>query len=171
MHESRKEQAEKYKQHLIENAADYGMTAEQVDAMTNPVAVDIAEVSDEEAIRLGQLNAADTESGGVQRIPAQQSASLGGYWALYHPFEGGENDQDALDNNGKKALEYLHKKGIINNTQFQSAFDSRSNLTPEAKKDLQDITAFALFNGANDNIQQMFRALPDKAQKAILQTP
>ena len=77
---------------------------------------------------------------------------------------------EALDINGRKALEYLHKKGVINNTQLQSAYDSKGNLTPEAKKDLQDITAFALFNGANDNMQQMFRAIPDKAQKAILQT-
>lgn len=176
MYERRKEQAEKYKQYLIENAADYGMTAEQVEAMTKPGAVDIAEVSDEEAIRLGQLNATDTESGGVQRIPAQQSAvSLGEDIGRLSSilYESGEDDlsmHEALDNNGKKALEYLYKKGIINNTQFQSAFNSRNDLTPEAKKDLRDITAFALFEGANDNMQQMFRALPDKAQKAILQT-
>ena len=78
MYETGASSIEKYKQHLINNAADYGMTPEEVAAMKNPVAVDIAEIDDAKSIRIGQLNAADTESGGVQRISTQQAAvSLG----------------------------------------------------------------------------------------------
>lgn len=176
MYEGHPEQAQKYKQHLAETAHEYGMTADEVMAMEQPTAVDIATVEDGEAIRLGQLNAADTESGGKQRIPAQQTAvGLGdriGNFAgnLFHSTNDDISISEVIDSTGKRALDYLHQLGLINNTQYESSFDDKGNITPEAKKDLQDITAFVLFNGANDNVKQMFAELPDKARKSILQT-
>ncbi len=175
MYKSRPESAEKYKAHLVETAGEYNMTPEEVAAMKKPMAVDIADVSDAEAIRLGQLSAADTESGGTQRVPAQQTAvalgtDIGRFSSML--YDGGTEEttmSDLLDVNGKRALDYLHQKGIINNTQYQSAFDERGNITPEAKRDLQDVSSFVLFDGANDNIKQMFAAIPDKAKRAVLQ--
>ena len=171
------ENAKKYIKYLMEHASEYGMTPEQVAAMNNPAAVDIAEVDDNEAIRLGQLNASDTESGGYQRIaPQQTSVGLGKDIGRFSQllFENNSSEDmtmsDVFDQNGKKAISYLAQKGLINETQQQSAFDKRGNLTPEAKKDLQDIASFVLFNGANDNMQIMFSQLPDKAKRAILQT-
>lgn len=176
MYEGHPEQAQKYKQHLADTAHEYGMTADEVMAMEQPTAIDIATVEDGEAIRLGQLNAADTESGGKQRIPAQQTAvglgeKIGNFAGnLFHSTNDDISISEVIDSTGKRALDYLHQLGLINNTQYESSFDERGNITPEAKKDLQDITAFVLFNGANDNVKQMFAELPDKSRKSILQT-
>ncbi len=175
MYKSRPESAEKYKAHLVETAGEYNMTPEEVAAMKKPMAVDIADVSDAEAIKLGQLSAADTESGGTQRVPAQQTAvalgtDIGRFSSML--YDGGTEEttmSDLLDVNGKRSLDYLHQKRLINNTQYQSAFDERGNITPEAKRDLQDVSSFVLFDGANDNIKQMFAAIPDKAKRAVLQ--
>lgn len=63
MYESRPEQAAKYKQYLIDHAADFGLTPEQISSVENPVLVNMLDVADDEAIRLGQFVAQDTDSG------------------------------------------------------------------------------------------------------------
>lgn len=175
MWENHPDAAAIYKQHLIETASEYGMTPEQVMAMKKPIAGDRVSVTDAEAIRLGQLSAQDTESGGIQRIPAKQtSVALGENMGRFAQILFESTNEDAIstviEKNGRKAIDYLRQKGVVNPTQYQSAFDKDRNITPEAKKDLQDIASQMLFEGANDNIEHMFDALPDKAQKAILQT-
>ena len=176
MYQSHKANAEKYKQYLIDHAADYGMTAEQVRAMRHPVAVDIAAVSDAEAIRLGQYQMSDLESGGEQRMSVANVArglgkDIGRFAQMLFPQTAEEMSMsEQLDENGKQAFDYLHRKKLINNTVYQSAFDSKGRIKPEAKKDLQDVASFVLFTGANDNMRSMFGNLPDKARKAILQT-
>jgi len=177
MYNNFQKNAEKYKQYLIEHAKDYGMTPEQIQSMKHPVAVDVADVNDDDAIRLGQLNAADTESGGYQRISPQQVAvGLGENLANFSQIlliDNSENEvslSELVGENGDRAIKYLASKGLINSTQIQSAYDKYGNITPEAKKDLIDIASYMLFNGAGANLQRMFNLLPDKAQKAILQT-
>ena len=68
MWESEKEQAAIYKEYLKEHASEYVMTAEEIEAMEQPVVVNMLNVSDAEAIQLGQYVATDTESGGIERI-------------------------------------------------------------------------------------------------------
>ncbi len=62
------EEAEKYRQYLVEHAADFGLTPEDVEAMRQPVLVNMLDVPDGEAVALGQFVASDTESGGTERI-------------------------------------------------------------------------------------------------------
>jgi hypothetical protein len=171
------EQAEKYKQYLAEHAADYGMTAEEIMSMERPVAVDVINASDEQAIRLGQLSASDTESGGVQRIQPKQAAmqlgeNIGRFTQILFNDSAGEDLSigELINKNADRALNYLITKGIINNTQYQSTFDRRQNITPEAKADLTGIATQALFSGASDTFAQRFDMLPAKAKAAILQT-
>jgi hypothetical protein len=176
MYEQFPQQAVQYKQYLADHAADYGMTAEEINAMEHPVAADIIAVSDEKAIRLGQLNAADTESGGTQRIqPAQAAAQLGenlGRFTeiLFNSIGEELSLSELIHKNAKRALDYLITKGIINNTQYLSAFDRQQNLKPEAKADMAGIATQALFSGSNDTFAQRFDMLPAKAKTAILQT-
>ena len=68
MYEEYPKSAEAYKQYLIDNAEDYGMSADEVRAMREPIAVDIYEGTDGDAILLGQYTQQDVESGGVHRI-------------------------------------------------------------------------------------------------------
>jgi hypothetical protein len=177
LYEQFPEQAAKYKQYLVEHASDYGMSTEEVMSMERPVAVDVMEVSDEKAIRMGQLSASDTESGGTQRIqPVQTSRQLGDSAGRFAEilFENTTGEDlsigELVHTNANKALDYLLSRGVINNTQYQSAFDKKGNLTPEAKADLVGISTQALFAGANDTLPQHFDMLPAKAKTAILQT-
>lgn len=177
MYDEFPEQAAIYKQYLIDNADKFGLNANEIAAMEKPVLTTELNVSDEEAIRLGQKNAQDTESGGRQRIDSEKTAQMLGD-KLYNFAQRltQSNDEempltDVIGTNGKTALKYLNSQGIINETQYQSAFDKNGNLTPEAKSDLLGVLENMLFAGAkSDRIKEMFSALPQPAQKAILQT-
>ena len=67
MYESKPEQAAKYRQYLIDHTSDFGLTPEQIASVERPVLVNMLDVADEEAIRLGQFVAQDTESGEIGR--------------------------------------------------------------------------------------------------------
>lgn len=57
-----------YKQYLMDHAAEYGLKPEDISAMEQPVLVNLMDVTDEQAIELGQYDVKDTESGGTERI-------------------------------------------------------------------------------------------------------
>ena len=76
MYSSEPQAAARYKQYLIDHAADFGLDAEAVARMEHPVLVNLLDVADEDAIALGQYTQADLESGGIQAISAQNAATL-----------------------------------------------------------------------------------------------
>lgn len=75
-----------------------------------------------------------------------------------------------IDKNGIEVLNWMSKKGYITPTQYKSAFDSKYNLTAEAKNDLRGIVVSHIFKNGNSRLEEMFNAMPAKAQKAILAT-
>lgn len=165
-----------YREYLNQHAEDFGLTAEQINSVQSPVIVRVADISDNEAIRLGQMTAQDTESGGIERIkPTQTATKLGDSLQSFNRILLSSQEEDVslsdlVSENGVQALKFLRQQGSISDTQYQSAFDSNGNLTPEAKQDLIAILQTSLFEGGPDLLPQMFRALPAKAQKAILST-
>jgi hypothetical protein len=177
MYDSYPDQAAKYKQYLIDNAERFGLNAEEVAAMQNPVLVTELDVTDEEAIRLGQKNAQDTESGGKQAIDAAKTAQMlgDGLASFARRLTTTDDEEMTLSEmiaaNGGEAIKFLRQKDIINDTQYQTAFNDKGELTDEAKNSLLDILRNLLFANAKvDNIREMFARLPLTAQKAILQT-
>ena len=64
----------------------------------------------------------------------------------------------------------MNTKGFISPTQYKSAFDSKGNLTPEAKNDLRGIMYQSIFKDGSTRLEEMFNMLPVKAQRAILAT-
>lgn len=170
------EQQQTYKQYLIDNAEQFGLDPEAVNAMQQPVLVNMLDVDDAEAIRLGQMTAQDTESGGVERIkPKNVAQKLGEDMRIFASQLLRSGDEEAsfgqlVDRNGTEVLKWMAQKGAITNTQYQSAFDSKGNLTAEAKNDLQKVLYQAVFKGGSQQLEEMFDALPAKAQRAILST-
>ena len=170
------EQQQTYKQYLIDNAEQFGLDPEAVNAMQQPVLVNMLDVDDAEAIRLGQMTAQDTESGGVERIkPKNVAQKLGEDMRTFASQLLRSGDEEAsfgqlVDRNGTEVLKWMAQKGAITNTQYQSAFDSKGNLTAEAKNDLQKVLYQAVFKGGSQQLEEMFDALPAKAQRAILST-
>lgn len=170
------EQQQTYKQYLIDKAEQFGIDPEAVNAMQQPVLVNMLDVDDAEAIRLGQMTAQDTESGGVERIkPKNVAQKLGEDMRSFAAQLLRSGDEEAsfgqlVDRNGTDVLKWMAQKGAITNTQYQSAFDSKGNLTAEAKNDLQKVLYQAVFKGGSQQLEEMFDALPAKAQRAILST-
>ena len=170
------EQAAIYKQYLTEHASDFGLTPEDVESMQQPVLVNMVDVSDEEAISLGQFVAQDTESGGTERIkPKNIVKKMGGDMKTFAGRLLSSPDEEMtfselVDRNGMDVLKWMQQKAYITPTQYSSAFDSKDNLTAEAKNDLKGIMFQSIFQGGSTHLEEMFGVLPAKAQKAILAT-
>lgn len=176
MWSTQKDQAGKYKQYLIDHAKDFGLNTEDIDKMESPVLVNMVDVEDAEAISLGQYVAQDTESGGVERIkPKNAVQKMGTNMNSFSNILLKSADEDMsfsglIDSNGPDVLKWMSQKGYITPTQYKSAFDTKGNLTPEAKNDLRAIMYQSVFQGASTRLEEMFTAMPSKAQKSILAT-
>ena len=176
MWDNHQEQGDKYKQYLIDNAESFGLKAEDIAAMDKPVLVNMLDVNDDEAISLGQFVASDTESGGTERIkPKNVVKKLGDKMKNFANILLRANDEnisfaELVDSNGVNALKWLNANGVISPTQYKSAFDSKGNITAEAKNDIKGIMYQSIFEGGNTQLEEMFNTLPAKAQKAILAT-
>lgn len=170
------EQAETYKQYLKDHADEFGLRAEDIDSVERPVLVNMLEVDDTEAINLGQFVAQDTESGGIERIkPKNIMQKMGNDMRSFANLLLASSDEETsfaglVDANGTNVLKWMMQKGYITPTQYSSAFDSKGNLTAEAKNDLRGIMYQSIFKGGSVRLEEMFNALPVKAQKAILAT-
>ena len=176
MWDNHQEQGDKYKKYLIDNAESFGLRAEDIAAMDKPVLVNMLDVNDDEAISLGQFVASDTESGGTERIkPKNVVKKLGDKMKNFANILLRANDEnisfaELIDSNGVDALKWLNANGMISPTQYKSAFDSKGNITAEAKNDIKGIMYQSIFEGGNTQLEEMFNTLPAKAQKAILAT-
>lgn len=171
-----KDQAEQYKQYLKDHADEFGLRAEDIDSVERPVLVNMLEVDDTEAINLGQFVAQDTESGGIERIkPKNIMQKMDNDMRSFANLLLASSDEETsfaglVDANGTNVLKWMMQKGYITPTQYSSAFDSKGNLTAEAKNDLRGIMYQSIFKGGSVRLEEMFNALPVKAQKAILAT-
>lgn len=176
MYDSEPEQAARYKAYLVEHAADFGMDAADIEAMERPVLVNMLDVSDGEAIRLGQYVQADTESGGVERIRGRAAArKMGADMREYAERLLSSEDEDAsisqlVAANGVKTLQWMNTRGYITDTQYASCFDRKGELTGNAAEDLKDVLYQGIFEGGSVEIEDMFAKLPAKVQRAILAT-
>ena len=171
-----KDQAKKYKQYLIDHAQEFGLNAEDIAAMERPILVNMIDVSDEDAIALGQYVAQDTESGGLERIkPKNAVQKMGADMRTFANLLLSSNDDEIsfaglIDKNGVDVLNWLGQKGYITPTQYKSAFDTKGYITAEAKNDLRGIMYQSIFQGGSTRLEEMFNTMPAKAQKAILAT-
>lgn len=176
MWDNNNEQASNYKQYLHDHAEEFGLRAEDIDQMERPVLVNMVDVEDTEAINLGQYVAQDTESGGIERIkPKNALQKMGNEIRSFANILLKSTDEETsfaglVDNNGIDVLKWMSQKKYITPTQYQSAFDNKGNLTAEAKNDLRAIMYQSIFKGGSTQLEEMFNALPAKAQKSILAT-
>ena len=176
MWESHQGQAAKYKQYLMDHAEEFGLNADDIAGMQHPVLVNMLDVEDADAISLGQFMAQDTESGGLERIkPKNVLQRMGADTRSFANLLLKSADEETsfaglVDNNGTDVLKWMSQKGYITPTQYKSAFDSKGNLSAEAKNDLRGIMYQSIFKGGSTRLEEMFNAMPAKAQKAILAT-
>jgi len=176
MWKSHADQAGIYKQYLMDHADEFGLKAEDIAKMKNPVLVNMVDVDDNKAIELGQHIAQDTESGGVERIKVKNTIQkMGDDMKSFAKRLLESSDDEAsfsqlVDKNGNKVLKWMNAKGFISDTQYTSALDSDGNLTAEAANDLKGIMYGSIFQGGSERLEEMFNRMPAKAQRAILAT-
>ena len=176
MWKSHADQAGIYKQYLMDHADEFGLKAEDIAKMKNPVLVNMVDVDDNKAIELGQHSAQDTESGGVERIKVKNTIQkMGDDMKSFAKRLLESSDDEAsfsqlVDKNGNKVLKWMNAKGFISDTQYTSALDSDGNLTAEAANDLKVIMYGSIFQGGSERLEEMFNRMPAKAQRAILAT-
>lgn len=173
MYASHPEQAAKYKQWLIDHAAEFGLNAEDIKKMNKPVIVNELPVDDATAKKLGQMMASGFESGG-KRIP-EVSATINKLGDKMENLanvllaEGtlGEDAKlsDLINQNSKRALEYLNKNGFIDNTEYENLI----NDVVTRRQWLESVLKSSLFDG-NKKTEAAFNTLPGNAQKAVLAT-
>ena len=170
------DQAGIYKQYLMDHADEFGLKAEDIAKMKNPVLVNMVDVDNNKAIELGQHSAQDTESGGVERIKVKNTIQkMGDDMKSFAKRLLESSDDEAsfsqlVDKNGNKVLKWMNAKGFISDTQYTSALDSDGNLTAEAANDLKGIMYGSIFQGGSERLEEMFNRMPAKAQRAILAT-
>lgn len=173
MYASHPEQAAKYKQWLIDHAAEFGLNAEDIKKMKKPVIVNELPVDDATAKKLGQMMASGFESGG-KRIP-EISATINKLGDKMENLanvllsEGtlGEDAKlsDLINQNSKRALEFLNKNGFIDNTEYENLI----NDVVTRRQWLESVLKASLFDG-NKKTEAAFNTLPGNAQKAVLAT-
>ena len=176
MWKSHADQAGIYKQYLMDHADEFGLKAEDIAKMKNPVLVNMVDVDDNKAIELGQHSAQDTESGGVERIKVKNTIQkMGDDMKSFAKKLLESSDDEAsfsqlVDKNGNKVLKWMNTKGFISDTQYTSALDSDGNLTAEAVNDLKSVMYGSIFQGGSERLEEMFNRMPAKVQRAILAT-
>ena len=183
--------AELYKEYLKAHASEYGMTAEQVDAMNHPVAVDVAEVSDSEAIRLGHRGQTDLESAGADTMnaqtvgeelnsdtdPASGQSMLVSFFNRIFSRTGANGAElsakmdNMLNRNAEEGLKFLHENGYITDTQYKNAFETNSEgkrvVTAEAKTALKDVALYQLADVIGPRAMDIFYRLPASARNGL----
>lgn len=189
--ERHQKSAELYKEYLKAHASEYGMTAEQVDAMAHPVAVDVAEVSDSEAIRLGHRGQTDLESAGTDTMNAQtvgeelnsdtdpqsgQSMLVSFFNRIFNRTGANGAELSAkmdnmLNRNAEQGLQFLHDNGYITDTQYKNAFETNSEgkrvVTAEAKTALKDVALYQLADVIGPRAMDIFYRLPASARNGL----
>lgn len=173
MYANHPEQAAKYKQWLIDHATEFGLNAEDIKKMNKPVLVNELPVDDTTAKKLGQMMASGFESGG-KRIP-EVSATINKLGDKMENLanvllsEGtlGEDAKlsDLINQNSKRALEFLNKNGFIDNTEYENLV----NDVVTRRQWLENVLKASLFDG-NRKTEAAFNTLPGNAQKAVLAT-
>ena len=166
--------ADAYKAWLAEHAAEFGLTREQVESMKNPVLVREVKVDDARAEQLGQKSQTDLESGGEQTFTANGLAKklgdrLDEFISLLFGGELGEDATatDYINNNGQLALDWLHKNGMISDTEYQNALNEKKEFTEATRSAFRALAIEPLFAGAPQKVREGYEKLPDNAKLAL----
>lgn len=176
MYDGYVESAARYKQYIIDNADSFGLTKEEIESIDNPVIVLVADVEDSEAIRLGQFDVHDMESGAGEIFKAKQTLAKMSKEKVRSLFNILLNDHQNPDmtvnemirKNAYDAInQFLAKENFITNQQASNCYKNGA-VTPETIDEFRKMFDMQLFEGGNDNLSSMFDTLTAAAQGAVM---
>lgn len=162
-----------YAQYLKDNADKFGLKAEDISGFKKPVLVRMVKSSDPRSIELGQYDVKDLETGGKQRIDPVATINKLSNDDVNQLNEiiarsEGETLSEMVRGNVDKIIEFLYKKGAINETQLETVYNRNTGqINARGVEDLSQVFRNIMFRGADPNIGQIFESLPDATQKGI----
>jgi broad specificity phosphatase PhoE len=162
-----------YKQELAKNAEKFGLTADQVNSMEQPVLVRVADVSDRHAIELGQFTSSDIETGNKKGLDPRRLArqiSEDNKKQLFDAIDSKDDKtlNEVIRDNFDRIFEII--KPYLDGDQI-SAIKTGMIPTKEGINDIEKVFQQYLFEGADDpNIGEHFDRLPISVQKGILKS-
>lgn len=166
---------EKYEAYLRAHLAEFGIDESAFDAIEDPVLVNMLPVSDEEAIRLGQLTQSDTESATGRRVTSDVSKRMNE--AQYKRFmslllgsvDDVESDiSESIESGAKAALEYLYEEGVINTDEYSNSLRDDGGVRSSVVRSFEDIVYGVLEEGATVAVKDALRRLPSDLRKSLV---
>lgn len=163
----------KYKQQLIDNAAKFGFTPEQVQGMNKPVLVRRLKVDDAKAIELGNYDAKDIETGGARkidpvttsrRIPQQDKSKM--TESIFENTDTETTLTEAIKQNFKPFFDKVRKH--LNPAQVETILGKTGTPSADGVQDLVKLVQQFIFDGANTDLAEQFERLSHNAKQGLL---
>lgn len=159
----------KYKSDIVNNAEKYGFTKEQVEGMKNPVLVREVKIDDATAIRFGNMDVKDLETGGKQRIdPITTSRKMEAKdKSLLSNIVFGEGKplKEAIRDNQREIIDIIKK--YLNPAQSSNTFNKDGRITAKGMTDIEEIINNFLFDNGASTLPEVFSEMPDVIQKGL----
>jgi hypothetical protein len=163
-----------YKQWLIDNAAQFGFTPEQVSGMQNPVLVREVNVSDERAIELGQYTALDMESGfemkpnilslALKMKDKDKAAVLN---VIYEDgTEQGDTLRETIRAKWRRILPVLSK--YMSGGEKTYMLGRSGDISAQGVAAIEELFEQFMFEGADNDVKRQYTAtIPFRVQQAL----
>lgn len=157
-----------YKSDLAANAEQFGLTKEQVEGMKNPVLVREVKVDDATAIKLGQHDVKDLETGGKQsidpiatsrKISPQDKGKLAALLFVDKPIKEAIREKIGL------VGEILRK--YLNPAQIKNSFNLDGSPTAKGMDGIKETVTHFLFEGGDAVLPEVYDGLSDNVRKGI----
>lgn len=166
-----------YREYLKKIASETGISPEALDRFTKPVLVNMVDVSDKDAILLGQYIGEDMETGGKSRIRPKETVRKAGdkLNRLIEIATAQEDKEESLREtirrNGIAAIRFMNHHGMINDNQLQSALKpDGKTLKKEAIDDIEGVILYNIFEGGRADMGDLFERLRYNIQNAIIRS-
>lgn len=165
----------RYQNWLKDNAATFGMTAEQVASMKQPVLVAMANVSDQEMIRLGQYQSSQLEDAPLptaiakgrwrQMAPKHKRSAMDKLLSFYAK---GKTLNTTIRESVKQLSDFLKAIGVFSARDIELGFKD-GNPTSDFVYQIQRFILQPFFeNKDNPDLVDDFDALPFRQKDAII---
>lgn len=157
-----------YKSQLLENAEKYGFTREDVEGMKSPILVRKLSVSDQDAVELGNYDVKDIETGGKQRISAQnvirRMSAVDKERLSKIVFSGDSTPKENIRADQKAIAAIM--VDYINPAQYNNLFKGNA-ITADGMNDIENIANQFLFENGSVTLPEIFEQLPHVIQAGL----
>lgn len=164
---------EKFRTETATLAAEVGISPDELGKFRNPVVVRMLDVADNEAVRLGNFDSKDLESGGEQRVDPKATANRldTATRSRLTQILGDNSDNiqtltGLIKARGGQLVDLLSRKGLLSQTQRATILDTAGNLNSDGVKAMRGVLR-ELVIGGNKRLSTFYARLPAPVRGGI----